>query len=146
MALKDKKKTEALIAVLEYLREHRILYDMQGIEIAGVYWDAIKTEVKEKCAGNLSRGTSIDPDKRNGSISVLFMGQVDSYLAECQNELELIKKEEYDRELDNRSKRAAIKANTIAKWAIGISVLAATGLPQYLLKWLYRTIVELFWQ
>jgi hypothetical protein len=58
--------------------------------------------------------------------------------------IEEIEKEEYDRDLDNESKRAAIKANTIAKWAIVISVLAATGLPQYLLKLLYKTISKLF--
>ncbi len=139
----NKNKLKALIAALEYLRIHKILYDQKGMELTGMYWDDIKLRIRDRCAGNLSRGSNIEPHKRDGCVSILFVGQVDAYLAECKDELERIEKEEYDRDLDNKSKKAAIKANLISKWAIAISVLAATGLPQYLLKWLYEIIVKI---
>ena len=139
-----KRKLEASIAVLERLRDIKTIYDTEGTKIAGAYWEPIKQEIKERCVSNCSRGR-IDEngEKHDGCIQILFPEQLDTILAECNDKLDEIKKEEYDRELDNKSKHAAIKANRIAKWAIIISVLAATGLPQYLLRWLYKIFLEL---
>ncbi len=128
----DKQRTEAMIAVLEYFHFTGKIDDTKGIELSGAYWDSIKNEIKERCAANSSRGDNIDPNNRNGRLEILFIWQVDSLIAEYKNKLKIIKDGEYDRELDNKSKHAAIKANRILKWAIGISALAATGLPQYL--------------
>lgn len=59
------------------------------------------------------------------------------------NLIEEYEKEEYGRILSNKSKEANIKSNVIAKWALFISIISATGLPQYLLKWIYKTIVSI---
>lgn len=140
----NRKKLESSIAILERLRETKTIYDTEGTKIAGAYWEPIKREIKERCASNLSRGgVGENGEKYDGRIQILFPNQIEPLLAECKDRLDAIKREEYDRELDNKSKYAAIKANKIAKWAIVISVLAATGLPQYLLKWLYRMFLEL---
>ncbi|MFK2037382.1 hypothetical protein ACIXGQ_15795 [Bacteroides fragilis] len=136
----NRRKLESSIAVLERLREDKTIYDTEGIKIAGAYWEPIKREIKERCASNLSRGgVGKNGEKYDGCIQILFPNQIEPLLAECKDRLDVIKREEYDREL----KHAAIKANKIAKCAIIISVLAATGLPQYLLKWLYKILLEL---
>lgn len=141
----SRRRLEASIAVLERLREAKTIYDTEGIKIAGAYWEPIKREIKERCASNLSRGgVGENGEKYDGRIQILFSNQIEPLLAECKDRLDAIKREEYDRELDNNSKYAAINANKISKWAIAISVLAATGLPQYLLKWLYKILLELF--
>lgn len=140
----NRRKLEASIVVFERLKEVKTIYDTEGIQLAGAYWEPIKREIKERCASNLSRGgIGSNGEEFEGCIQILFPIQIEPLLAECNDRLDAIKKEEYDRELDNKSKYAAIKANKIAKWAISISVLAATGLPQYLLKWLYRMFLEL---
>ena len=140
----NRRKLESSIAVLERLRETKTIYDTEGTKIAGAYCEPIKREIKERCAANLSRGGVEENGKKyDGCIQILFPNQIEPLLAECKDRLDAIKREEYDRELDNKSKYAAIKANKIAKWAIIISVLAATGLPQYLLKWLYKIFLEL---
>lgn len=140
----NRRKLESSIAVLERLRETKTIYDTEGTKIAGAYWEPIKREIKERCVSNLSRGrVGENGEKYDGCIQILFPNQIEPLLAECKDRLNAIKREEYDRELDNKSKYAAIKANKIAKWAIVISVLAATGLPQYLLKWLYKMFLEL---
>ena len=59
------------------------------------------------------------------------------------NIIEEAEKEEYDRNLSNKSNEANIKSNIIAKWALFISIISATGFPQYLLKWIYKTIVSI---
>ena len=61
-------------------------------------------------------------------------------LAECFDEIAALDEEEKSRLLDNESKRAAIKANKIAIASIIISILAATGLPQWILQWLYEQV------
>ena len=140
----NRRKLESSIAVLERLREDKTIYDTEGIKIAGAYWEPIKREIKERCASNLSRGgVGMDGKRFDGRIQILFPHQLDPIIAECQDRLDAIEKEVYDRELDNKSKLAVIKANRIAKCAIVISVLAATGLPQYLLQWLYKMFLEL---
>lgn len=140
----NRRKLESSIAILEKLRETKTIYDTEGTKIAGAYWEPIKREIKERCASNLSRGgVRANGEKYDGCIQILFPNQIEPILAECKDRLDAIKREEYDRELDNKSKHAAIKANKIAKCAIIISVLAATGLPQYLLKWLYKILLEL---
>ena len=140
----NRRKLESSIAVLERLREDKTIYDTEGIKIAGAYWEPIKREIKERCSSNISRGVfGKNGEKYEACIQLLYPNQIEPLLAECKDRLDVIKREEYDRELDNKSKHAAIKANKIAKCAIIISVLAATGLPQYLLKWLYKILLEL---
>lgn len=140
----NRRKLESSMVVLERLREDKTIYDTEGIKIAGAYWEPIKREIKERCASNLSRGgVGKNDEKYDGCIQILFPNQIEPLLAECKDRLDVIKREEYDRELDNKSKFAVIKANRIAKCAIVISVLAATGLPQYLLQWLYKMFLEL---
>lgn len=132
--MKSKKQLEYTIRVLDYLIEHRKIDDEIAREFTGDYWDIIRKDLAENA--HVQYGTY--------GASSPFPKPMLAYKAVCKDEIERIEKKEYDRELDNNSKHAAINANKISKWAIAISVLAATGLPQYLLKWLYKMLLELF--
>lgn len=140
----NKKNSEAAIALMKRLQEVKTINETEGRELTGAYWESIAQEINSRCAANLSRGgVGMDGKRFDGRIQILFPHQLDPIIAECQDRLDAIEKEVYDRELDNKSKLAVIKANRIAKCAIVISVLAATGLPQYLLQWLYKMFLEL---
>ena len=69
-----------------------------------------------------------------GDIQILFPNQIEPLLAECKDRLDVIKEEEYDRELDNKSKHAAIKANKIAKCAIIISRISCNRIAAILIE------------
>ena len=131
--MKSKRQLECTVKVLDYLIEYGKIDDKKARELAGDYWNAIRRDLSENAHVQYGEYGASSP----------FPKTMLAYKAVCKDEIERIEKEEYDRELDNKSKHAAIKANRIAKCAITISVLAATGLPQYLLKWLYKIFLEL---
>ena len=119
----NRRKLESSIAILQRWTEDKPKYETEAKKIAGAYWEPIKREIKERCASNLSRGgVGKNDEKYDGGIQILFPNQIEPLLAECKDRLDVIKREEYDRELDNKSKYAAIKANKIAKCAIIITV------------------------
>lgn len=136
----------SLISVLEYLRKEKEIYDPKGIELTGTYWDGMKKDIATKCHGNISRGT--DPNNQNGLLSVLFAGEVDSYLAECYDKLEEIENRDYDRWLNNEHKKVHIRytrwAYIISIVSLVISVLSALGATKGLAEWMRDKCVSIF--
>lgn len=126
----SKEYIKVLIKIGEILLKDGDISNEQGKEICGAYWTKAKDDMKNNANVQLIPG----------GLSVMSKESLSAYLQICRDELSVIIDEENDRQLDNESKLAAIKANKIAKWAIAISVLAATGLPQYLLQWIYKQV------
>ena len=145
-ASRSKNRILFLISVLEYLRREKRIDDKKGIELTGIYWNSIKKDIADKCHGNLSRGDDID--KPNGCLTVLFVGEVDSYIAECYDKLEEVENREYDRWLNNEHKKVHIR---YTKWAyiisivsLLISILSALGITKNLLEWLQNKYTLIF--
>lgn len=126
----SKEYIEALIKIGELLLKNGEVDDKQGQDVSGVYWVRIKKDM----------GNNANVQLVPGGLSVLSEKYLAAYLQICKDRLSSIVNEEKDRQLDNESKKAAIKANKIAVWAIVISILAATGLPQWILQWLYEQV------
>lgn len=146
MPSRSRDKILSLISVLEYLRKEGEIYDEKGMEMAGLYWDGIKKDIAAKCHGDLSRGNN--PNKPNGLLSVLFMGEVDSYIAECYDKLEDIENRNYDRWLNNEHKKVHIRytrwAYIISIISLVISVLSALGATKGIVDWLQGIFVSAF--
>lgn len=124
----NKEYVEGLIKIGGLLLKNRDMNDKQGETICGAYWADVKIDLHKNTHVHLEPG----------GLSVYSPKLLEAYLQKCIDMLSEMIDKENDRQLDNESKLAAIKSNKIAKWAIVISVLAATGLPQYLLQWLCR--------
>lgn len=122
----SKEYIETLIKIGELLLENGYIDHELGKKVCGAYWASVEKDMKDNAKIQLTVG----------GLSVFSREHLTAYLQICRDRLSAEISEEEDRLLDNESKLAAIKANKIAKWAIAISVLAATGLPQRLLQWL----------
>lgn len=135
------KRIHAKINVLRHLKEDSTLYDSEGIKLAGDYWFDIKVEVNKRCQGDFFRTIeSGGTVKQEGGISVLSKEQVRSFLAECEDELEVLENETYERDLTRQAKEINIRytkrAYTISLTALFISVLTALGLTKCITDWL----------
>lgn len=128
----NRRYIEALIAVLEFAEKNKRLSSEDGERIAGDLWGVIRKELDKSYV--ICMGTGND-------VTLLTTEKVNTKLNESRLLLEDIKEREYDRELDNKSKKDAYR---LAKWSIVISILAATGLPQITLQWLFELIKGLF--
>jgi hypothetical protein len=128
----NRKYTETLIAVLEFAISNKKLSSVDGERIAGDYWGLVKRELNNSGVICLEYGNE---------VTLLTTEKVRTKLSEAKIKLENIEGREYDRNLDNKSKKDSAK---LAKWSIVISILAATGLPQKVLQWLFELIKESF--
>ena len=129
-AMRPKKIVELEIKIIERLLVNPRLSDDEAHTIASDYWNVIKDDLKShNCISD-----------EVGQVYLQSKGKAQTRKAECLDEITVLDEKEKDRRLDNESKRAAIKANKIAVWAIVISILAATGLPQWILQWLYEQV------
>ncbi len=126
----SKEYIKSLIEIGETLLKEGSVKDALGKKVCGDYWTSVKQDMIKNARVEFVRG----------ELQVLSHQHLKAYLQQCRDECTSIIEKEKDRQLDNDSKIAAIKANKIAKWAIGISLLAATGLPQWILKWLYERV------
>lgn len=127
--MEDKKFILALLAVLETMNESNQIPEEKGRGIAGDYWYRVLERLRQDwVAIPRTWGDLLTKDNK----------RIPGLIAYYRHELEEFERRERDKELDRESKRASIKAAKIAKWSIAISILAATGLPQYLLRWLYE--------
>lgn len=131
MGVRTKEVINLEIKIIERLLVNPWLSDEEAKGIASVYWNPIKDD--------LQRHNCISDEV--GQVCLQSKGKAETRRAECLDEITILDENEKDRRLDNESKRAAIKANKIAVWAIVISILAATGLPQWILQWLYEQVV-----
>lgn len=121
-----------MIAVLEYAITNKRISNKDGERLAGRLWCNVRNE--------LSREHLLYVDFANDT-NLISTHNLEAKLNNCHLLLEEIKNEEYDRELDNKSKR---RANKLATWSIVISILAATGLPQEIFRWIYKLLKGLF--
>ena len=142
--MESEKRLKAKISVLEYLTKNKTLYDRDGMELAGDYWYDIKVEINGRCKGNFFRGTNSKDNKQEGGINVLFTEQVYAFLAECEDRLDELKNNLYDRDLTREAKKMNIRytkrAYIISLVSLAISVLSATGILKQVLLWLYNAI------
>lgn len=121
-----------MIKVLSFAIENKKLSNDDGERLSGRLWPNIKAELSRSNVLYLEYGNEVD---------LLTLDNVNKKLNESKILLQEIEEKEYDRELDNKSKKDAYR---LAKWSIVISILAATGLPQTTLQWLFELIKELF--
>lgn len=126
--MKNRKYIEAMIAVLEYVISNKKISNKDGERIAGKLWCNVKNE--------LSKEGILYIDFTNDT-NLISTHSLEVKLNKCYILLEEIKNEEYDRELDNKSKKRAYRLSILS---IVISILAATGLPQEIFRWLYDKI------
>ena len=128
--IKNKEYILALIKVLEFTKANKRLSNEDGERIAGTFWVNIRKELRDSAILFLEYGNE---------VTLISTEKVTSKLNETKMELEYINEKEYDRELDNKSKKDAYR---LAKWSIVISILAATGLPQTIFQWLFEYIKQ----
>jgi hypothetical protein len=121
---------EAMIKVLSFAVENKKLSNEDGERLAGELWPNIKVDLSRSKVLFLEYGKE---------VNLLTLENVNRKLNESKMLLQDIKEKEFDRELNNKSKKDAYR---LAKWSIVISILAATGLPQMLFQWLFELIVE----
>ena len=121
-----------MIKVLSFAINNKRLSNKDGENLAGELWQNIKTELSNSNVIFLEYGKE---------VNLLTTDNVKRKLNESRMILKEIQEKEYDRELENKSKKDAYR---MAKWSIVISILAATGLPQMIFQWLFELIKELF--
>ena len=143
------KRIHAKINVLRHRKEDSSLYDSEGIKLAGDYWFDIKVEVNKRCQGDFFRTIeSGGTVKQEGGISVFSKEQICSFLAECEDELEVLENETYDRDLTRKAKEINIhytkRAYTISLIALFISILTASGVTKLLTGWLQCKFASIF--
>ena len=143
------KRIHSKINALRHLKEDSTLYDSEGIKLAGDYWFDIKVEINKRCQGDFFRTIESDGDiKQEGGISVLSKEQICSFLSECEDELEALENEAYDRGLTMKAKEINIRytkrAYTISLIALFISVLTALGVTKLLTDWLQCKFASIF--
>ena len=119
-----------MIKVLSFAIDNKRLSNKDGENLAGELWQNIKTELSNSNVIFLEYGKE---------VNLLTTDNVKRKLNESRMILKEIQEKEYDRELENKSKKDAYR---MAKWSIVISILAATGLPQMIFQWLFELIVE----
>lgn len=134
-------KVKAKIGVLKLLKEKLTINDIEGERLSGDYWFDIKLEVSKRCKGDFFRTIELNGViRQEGGIKVLSKEQVCSYLAECEDELERLEDEEYDRGLTRKVKEINMhytkRAYTISLISLLISVLTATGVIKSIIEWL----------
>jgi hypothetical protein len=130
--MKNREYIEAMIKVLSFAIDNKRLSNKDGENLAGELWQNIKTELSNSKVIFLEYGQE---------VNLLTTDNVKRKLNESRMILKEIQEKEYDRELENKSKKDAYR---MAKWSIVISILAATGLPQMIFQWLFELIKELF--
>jgi thiamine kinase-like enzyme len=130
--MKNREYIEAMIKVLSFAIDNKRLSNKDGENLAGELWQNIKTELSNSNVIFLEYGKE---------VNLLTTDNVKRKLNESRMILKEIQEKEYDRELENKSKKDAYR---MAKWSIVISILAATGLPQMIFQWLFELIKELF--
>lgn len=130
--MKNREYIEAMIKVLPFAIDNKRLSNKDGENLAGELWQNIKTELSNSKVIFLEYGEE---------VNLLTTDNVKRKLNESRMILKEIQDKEYDRELENKSKKDAYR---MAKWSIVISILAATGLPQMIFQWLFELIKELF--
>lgn len=119
-----------MIKVLSFAIDNKRLSNKDGENLAGELWQNIKTELSNSNVIFLEYGEE---------VNLLTTDNVKRKLNESRMILKEIQDKEYDRELENKSKKDAYR---LAKWSIVISILAATGLPQMIFQWLFELIIE----
>ena len=119
-----------MIKVLSFAIDNKRLSNKDGENLAGELWQNIKTELSNSNVIFLEYGKE---------VNLLTTDNVKRKLNESRMILKEIQEKEYDRELENKSKKDAYR---MAKWSIVISILAATGLPQMIFQWLFELIIE----
>lgn len=119
-----------MIKVLSFAIDNKRLSNKDGENLAGELWQNIKTELSNSKVIFLEYGKE---------VNLLTTDNVKRKLNESRMILKEIQEKEYDRELENKSKKDAYR---LAKWSIVISILAATGLPQMIFQWLFELIIE----
>ena len=119
-----------MINVLSFAIDNKRLSNKDGENLAGELWQNIETELSNSKVIFLEYGKE---------VNLLTTDNVKRKLNESRMILKEIQEKEYDRELENKSKKDAYR---LAKWSIVISILAATGLPQMIFQWLFELIVE----
>lgn len=130
--MRNREYIEAMIKVLSFAIDNKRLSNKDGENLAGELWQNIKTELSNSNVIFLEYGKE---------VNLLTTDNVKRKLNESRMILKEIQEKEYDRELENKSKKDAYR---MAKWSIVISILAATGLPQMIFQWLFELIKELF--
>lgn len=130
--MRNREYIEAMIKVLSFAIDNKRLSNKDGENLAGELWQNIKTELSNSNVIFLEYGKE---------VNLLTTDNVKRKLNESRMFLKEIQEKEYDRELENKSKKDAYR---MAKWSIVISILAATGLPQMIFQWLFELIKELF--
>ena len=128
--MKNREYIEAMIKVLSFAIDNKRLSNKDGENLAGELWQNIKTELSNSNVIFLEYGKE---------VNLLTTDNVKRKLNESRMILKEIQEKEYDRELENKSKKDAYR---MAKWSIVISILAATGLPQMIFQWLFELIVK----
>lgn len=128
--MKNREYIEAMIKVLSFAIDNKRLSNKDGENLAGELWQNIKTELSNSNVIFLEYGKE---------VNLLTTDNVKRKLNESRMFLKEIQEKEYDRELENKSKKDAYR---MAKWSIVISILAATGLPQMIFQWLFELIIE----
>lgn len=128
--MKNREYIEAMIKVLSFAIDNKRLSNKDGENLAGELWQNIKTELSNSNVIFLEYGKE---------VNLLTTDNVKRKLNESRMILKEIQEKEYDRELENKSKKDAYR---LAKWSIVISILAATGLPQMIFQWLFELIIE----
>jgi hypothetical protein len=130
--MRNREYIEAMIKVLSFAIDNKRLSNKDGENLAGELWQNIKTELSNSKVIFLEYGQE---------VNLLTTDNVKRKLNESRMILKEIQEKEYDRELENKSKKDAYR---LAKWSIVISILAATGLPHMIFQWLFELIKELF--
>lgn len=128
--MSNREYIEAMIKVLSFAIDNKRLSNKDGENLAGELWQNIKTELSNSKVIFLEYGEE---------VNLLTTDNVKRKLNESRMILKEIQDKEYDRELENKSKKDAYR---LAKWSIVISILAATGLPQTIFQWLFELIIE----
>ena len=128
--MRNREYIEAMIKVLSFAIDNKRLSNKDGENLAGELWQNIKTELSNSNVIFLEYGKE---------VNLLTTDNVKRKLNESRMILKEIQEKEYDRELENKSKKDAYR---MAKWSIVISILAATGLPQMIFQWLFELIIE----
>ena len=128
--MRNREYIEAMIKVLSFAIDNKRLSNKDGENLAGELWQNIKTELSNSKVIFLEYGKE---------VNLLTTDNVKRKLNESRMILKEIQEKEYDRELENKSKKDAYR---LAKWSIVISILAATGLPQMIFQWLFELIIE----
>ena len=129
---KNREYIESMIAVLEYSISNKRISNKAGENMAGKLWCNVKNE--------LSKDGILYVDFANDT-NLISTHKLEVKLNEYNIMLKEAEKEEYDRELDNRSKKLSYR---LAVFSIIISILASTGLTQQIFQWIYEQLKELF--